>query len=231
MKRSLFAILFAVIPMVMSAQELLDDVQGSKIEIIKKAWRDRALNMNPEVITPGIHEFMSAFSKEYGVFEAIKVMAYYLKSPNEFKPFGDKSFTTESVDYNFSYTVHDNPRYGYMSCYSQSQFESGLQCCYWKRKNGHRLVAVYLGEEFENPSFDEHLLMFYDYNPANHTMTPETAFTDMVEKKISQFDSWTVTLPEIGKNIIVIGYTFTDDDCAVEKTFTMQWDGQNFKFK
>jgi len=231
MKSFLFTIMLAFMPLVMSAQELLDDVQGSKIAIIKKAWRSHVFHMESGGIAPGIHDFMFAFSKECSAFEPVKAMAYYLKSPKEFKASGDKNFTTESVDYNFSYTIHDNPRYGYMSCNAGSQFDNGLQCCYWKRKNGHRLVAIYLVEEFENPSFNEHLLMFYDYNPVNHTMTPETTLTDMVEKKIGRFDSWAVTLPEIGKDVIVSGYTFTDDDSAVEKKFTMLWDGQIFKFK
>ena len=225
MKKSLFIMLFVSMPFMMMAQE------GGPISKIRNVWRTHTFNVEPGDITPGINEFTFAFSKEFDNFEPINVMAQYLYSPSDFKKKGNNNYENKrSQDIEFIYTIHDNPRYGYMSCSAQTQYDVAAQSCYWKRKNGNRLVAFYLVEEYEEPAESDRLLMFYDYDPAEDTMTPETALTEMVEKKMKKFDTWSVELPEKGKNIIIKGYKYNDDDSCETKEYTMKWDGQNFKF-
>jgi len=223
MKKTLLVMLLASMPFMMNAQQ-----SKSPISKIKSTWKTHKFNVEPGDITPGINEFTLAFSKEFEQFEPIKVMGDYILSPRDFKSRGNGNFETKSSqDYEFKYDIHDNPRYGYMSCTANTQFDVSAQSCYWKRKNGNRLVAFYLAEDGEEES--EHLLMFYDYDPLEDIMTPETKLTEMVEKKMKNFDSYSVELPEKGKNIIIKGYKENDDN-ATTKEFTMKWDGQNFKF-
>ena len=88
--------------------------------------------------------------------------------------------------------------------------------------------SYYMNGEYENPSMNERLLAFYDYNPATQKMTPEPELTDMVEEKVKGFASWVMRLPDKGKDIEVYVYQENDDDSEDELEFDMEWNGQSF---
>ena len=91
---------------------------------------------------------------------------------------------------------------GYVSADNGGGDGDYIEACIWKRKNGHRLFAVHLGDPVD-PEID--LVCFYDYNPATKTLTPEksevNSFKQSFNKDSNNF--FTYSLPREGKNLIV----------------------------
>ena len=77
-----------------------------------------------------------------------------------------------------------------------------IEACVWKRKNGHRLFAVHLGDPVD-PEID--LVCFYDYDPAKKTLTPERSSVNSFKPffKGGSDNYFTYSLPRKGKNLIV----------------------------
>ena len=189
----------------------------SEIANIKKFWQVKSFEVEPGDITPGIQEFALAFCKQYPKFISNKTLSEYLISPKE--------YNEEKTGYH----IDDQTKNGYISSSSMAQYTTASRFCYWKRNDGHRLLAVWLEEEHENES-GQHLIAFYDYDVANDVMKPEPALTELVENAMSDFDDYAVVLPVEGKNIELNGYTYSDDS-AETTTYQMIWDGQTFKIK
>lgn len=74
-----------------------------------------------------------------------------------------------------------------------------LTACQWKRPNGHQLFAVNLAQPIE-PTIN--VLMFYDYDPAKGTLTPDKGslidFKPAFEGNIVEYK-----LPRTGKDIVI----------------------------
>ena len=187
------------------------------IDAISKVWRDRPFNVEPGDITPGVHEFAYAICEQYPGFEANKKMMEYLMDNDECKK------------ERWGYHVTDQPRMGYLRCSSMTQYDTSTTCCYWKRQNGHQLVAVYMNDDHENGD-DQQLVAFYDYDPATDVLTPEPKLTEMVENLGKGYDDYEVNLPEKGKDIEVDAFTFSDDS-AQEHQYFLIWNGQTFTVK
>ncbi len=97
--------------------------------------------------------------------------------------------------------VIDEPN-GYVSADNGGGDGDYIEACVWKRKNGHRLFAVHLGDPVD-PEID--LVCFYDYNPAKKTLTPERSAVNSF-KPFFQGGSdnyFTYSLPHKGKNLII----------------------------
>ena len=77
-----------------------------------------------------------------------------------------------------------------------------MSACYWNRPNGHKLLAVCLGDPVD--PFIE-FVCFYDYDPQKKALIPEPGI-------LSDFRKWTVekpyfcNLPKQGKNLILDEY-------------------------
>lgn len=207
----------------------------SPIAEIKKVWRDTSINSfndDPSNTTPPIHQYVFSFCSEYYEFEPNQVLTRFIGAPRDFKKSpGEDAYQSDYPGLQFSYYLIDHPKNGFMSCYGAVQFEYRTECCYWKRNNGHHLVAFYMSEEFENPSMNEHLLAFYDYDPATSQLKPEPKLTDMVEERVEGYNIWTVSLPDKGKDVAVSAYRELDDDSEEEQEFLMKWNGQTFKIE
>ena len=86
-------------------------------------------------------------------------------------------------------------------------------------------------ECWEQLDWDQCLICFYDYDPATGVMTPEPALTEMIEKRMKQYElCYYIQLPEEGKDIEVTGVDSVEEDACADETFTLKWDGMTFKW-
>ena len=212
-------------------------INPGDINNIKKEWRSKVINVFTDEKSPEIHQYVRSFIAPYPYTPndllnnyIIDYMNNNLLTPESFlkKGSSEGEYQTTHPTQAYSYTIIDHPKSGYMSISADVQYDHHFDYCYWKRNNGHRLFAVYLNGEYENPSMNEQLLAFYDYDPSTKKMTPEPELTDMVEAKVKGFASWFVRLPDKGKDITVFVYQENDDDSLHELEFDMEWNGYSF---
>jgi len=91
-----------------------------------------------------------------------------------------------------------------------------MSACYWNRPNGHKLLAVCLGDPTD--PFIE-FVCFYDYDPQKKALIPEPSI-------LAGFRKWTVekpyfcNLPKQGKNLTIDEY---NEKGHLRHTFT--WNG------
>lgn len=119
-----------------------------------------------------------------------------------------------------------NYRNGYASVQPGDTDDDRLFATVWKRKNGHRLLGVWLyTPSDDNRSKPEHqVLCFYDYDPKTQVMTPEkeNAITRFQPSKDCYLE---VNLPASDRDVI-LGET----NSKYESTWhVFAFDGMNFK--
>ena len=212
-------------------------IKPGEINEIKNEWRTRVIKVFTDNKSPEIHQYVQSFIASYPYTPNDLLNNYIidyknnnLLTPESFlkKGSSEGEYQTDHPSQAYSYKIIDHPKSGYMSISAEVQYDHRFEYCYWKRNNGHRLFAAYMNGEYENPSMNERLLAFYDYNPATQKMTPEPELTDMVEEKVKGFASWVMRLPDKGKDIEVYVYQENDDDSEDELEFDMEWNGQSF---
>ena len=190
-----------------------DDPTG--IISIRKTWAGQTIKVDAGKSTVGIEQFAKAFCKTYPQCETNKAMLDYLNSPKDYK--------------SDLFEIDSKPRNGYIRCMMEVQTAPLTDVCYWNRKNGHKLFAAYMESTHESMAWDEHQVVFYDYDPATNIMTPEPALTEMIEKRVKKFDSYSVALPDEGKDIEVNAYTFDEEnDSAEGEELKLKWNGMTF---
>ena len=99
-----------------------------------------------------------AFCEKYSDFDANKQLVTYFTRRDQF-----------NSDW---YFVDEDLKNGYVRCGSGSEISSDVTACYWKKKDGHRLVAFWLELGHEGSEHVDQLLAFYDYDPESDSMTP-----------------------------------------------------------
>lgn len=190
---------------------------NSVIPTIRNKWYQNELHKVTNGKTADIEQFALAFCKEYPDYRANKEIIEYLKSPAKY----------EEEIYHIDYQKSN----GYLSCMFMTEYDWNTTCCYWKRNNGHKLVAFWLTESHEGGD-EEHLLAFYDYDPDSDTMIPEKYLTKMVDNAMKRYDTYSVRLPDKGKDIGLSGYTIDrEDDSAECADYTLRWNGYDFDLK
>ena len=56
--------------------------------------------------------------------------------------------------------------------------------------------------------------------------------TKMIEQAASQYDAYTIQLPDEGKDIMIYDYTINyEDDSAESKNYALRWNGYDFKLE
>ena len=196
------------------------DEEGEKSAIshIKEVWKTKTIDLGEREELPDVKQFALAFSEAYPDYKPNAAMKAYLAQPKNY----DETKTGFHIN-------TEQTRNGFISSRGMGQFDWDTDCCYWKRKDGHRLVAFWLSEGHENSG--ESQVLFYDYNPETYTMTPEPQLTDLVEKNAASFADFSVRLPAEGKDIEVMTFTENDMDSYDTTSFQMIWDGQTFSIK
>lgn len=158
-----------------------------------------------------------AFCEKYSDFDANKQLVTYFTRRDQF-----------NSDW---YFVDEDLKNGYVRCGSGSEISSDVTACYWKKKDGHRLVAFWLELGHEGSEHVDQLLAFYDYDPESDSMTPKPELSQRVEKTMSKFDAYSVRLPDEGKDIILMGHDFGDDDSYQCTYYLFKWNGNDFDQK
>lgn len=198
----------------------LKEYEGGAIAAIRKNWRYRTVELLPgNYTTPGIEQFAFALcmESEQITFPPNHAIQHYLVGPENL----DKDY--------FSLTCQ--PKSGYLRCDALIQFDLYTEECYWKRANGHCLIGEFMAEEYEIPSKNDQIVLFYDYDPATKTLTPEPNIADMIEQKMLPFDKYRAHMPEKGKDISISAYNvYYEEDTVEETEFLLKWDGNAFKW-
>ena len=186
---------------------------------IRSAWASKKLTGVAAGKTADIERFALAFCKQYAKYKPNKYLCEYLQAPSK--------YDEETADYR----VSNQKKSGYLSCAVNFDFDWLTDCCYWNRSNGHKLVAFWMTETHVSWDIDEHLLAFYDYDPATDTMTPEPNLTKKVEEAMRTFDSYHVVLPLKGKDIGLEGRMIFDHskDDTLQPFYLLRWNGNDFK--
>ena len=203
------------------ADATAEENEGDNNDIlnIKKVWKTKTINMGDDAVNPDIHKFAAVFCKTYPDYEPNTNLLEYLNQP--------KAYNEEKTGFH----INDQKGNGYISSILMTECDFNTACCYWKRKDGHRLVAFWLSKQLENMDTPEHQVLFYDFDPKTHVMTPEPQLTELIEKNTASFSTYEVRLPDEGKDIEVMTYTDADEDSYDVSSFQMIWDGQNFTIK
>ena len=191
-----------------------------QIEIIRGVWEKAPL---PVVAAEGmadIERFALTFCNEYSTYEPNKVLYDYLKDQAKFKE------DLEKIGIGFN--VDNQKEEGYILCRAETQFSNDMDCCCWKRDNGHTLVAFWMEEAHESGENNK-LLAFYDYDPATNTMTPEPELGKKVAEAMAQYDGgYSVRLQE--KEII--GYKSNVEEENYETNiYSIHWNGNDFSLE
>ena len=95
-------------------------------------------------------------------------------------------------------TVFYQPQNGWVDVAASPMGSEFMHVCYWKRSNGHRLLAIYLGKPVD-PSL--HFVCFYDYSPQKHTLTPEPQIIDGY--RTTEDTKYYYDLPREGKDLMI----------------------------
>ena len=197
-----------------TAQQETDD--PSHIVEIRQTWAAEPIKVDAGDKAIGIEQLALAFCKKYPKCITNDALKKYFLSPEDFE------IAIYDVDF--------RPKNGYVRCMMMVETTPLTSACYWNRTDGHKLFAAFMEQTDENMSYDEHLVVFYDYNPATSTMTPEPALTSMIEERMKKYDSFSVDLPAEGKDIVVHGYIIDkENDSAETEDITLKWDGNSFE--
>lgn len=198
-----------------------DGEESGGITFIRNGWAEGIghgggrIKVELHDIKDIINRFAVAFCRTYPLINTNKEMRDYFLYPDQF----DKDL----------YFVESSPHNGYVRCGMATEVSSETEVCYWNRKNGHKLVAIYMADNREDETESDHLVVFYDYDPATDIMTAEPALTKMIEERVKDYNVYTIQLPEKGKDIVVIGHIIdTENDSEENKIMRLLWNGTTF---
>ena len=209
---------FAAVEDSVSGYDSADDslyLKKGQMDGIRRVWASNPLTGVSTDGVPDIERFALAFCMAYPGYAPNKALSDYLECPTKF----------HSQDFR----VDVQQKNGYILCQGQFQMSWDTSCCYWKRKNGHCLVAFWLEEGYEGDQPTDVLLAFYDYDPATDSMTPEPALCKKITDAMAAYDMFSVVLPSEGKDIEVIGHQINEEeDNCVNTYYIGVWNGHDF---
>lgn len=128
----------------------------------------------------------------------------------------EKGLSKEVLDEETALKVIVDAKNGYAEVSDAGTDGEYMSACYWNRPNGHKLLAVCLGDPTD--PFIE-FVCFYDYDPQKKALIPEPGI-------LSDFRKWTVekpyfcNLPKQGKNLTIDEY---NEEGHLRHIFT--WNG------
>ena len=107
------------------------------------------------------------------------------------------------LDSNDGYTVEVDAKNGYVESYTEGSDRQTMSACIWRRTNGHRLFAVVISQPTDP---ETEVACFYDYDPQQHTLTPEPDIVDNI-RPLFPTAYMNFVLPKTGKDLIVSEYS------------------------
>lgn len=200
MRRIATILLFFVLGLIVHAQDL--QIKTCSLEEIEKGWKTKAID---KVINGSLGIMLERFDQTWPTWMGGAVRRTM-----------EKGLVKEVLEEETALTVIADAKNGYASVSDAGTDGEYMSACVWKRQNGHRLLAVCLGDPTD--PFIE-FICFYDYDPQKKVLTPEPDV-------LSGFRKWTTRepyycrLPRVGKNLIIDDW---GKDGPLRHTFT--WDG------
>lgn len=196
---------------------LFTQAQNADIQNVANTWKSTTFKVNAHTRTPDIKQLVMPFLRHYKKFTGNRLMLKYLTNPKGY-----------SADHS-NYGIDDQTRNGYIHCTDGVQMGASTTCCYWKRDNGHRLLAIYLEDTFENHD-PEQAILFYDFDPETRTLKPDLNMAEIMNAAINRVKSseiYVIDLPSKGKNIEmrVFPKNKNEEGCM---THTLRWNGISF---
>lgn len=197
MKRLIFTVL-SVVCMAMS-------VMAQNIDY-SRGTRFRMKNSFPVKGGEGIEQFYMALLPGLHTFYVDKSLAQ-LQEDNEGEFVIDK-------------------KNGYISYFQEGAGSTRMQCCYWNRKDGVKLVGFFYDEHNENPEKQrmeyDSFLQFYTYNT---TLKCLEAIRDPWDEELSGMVHMMAKLPQQGKDF-TYRWGLEENEGAWK---TMKWNGLDFR--
>ena len=209
------------------------EVPERTIVSIRQTWADKTLKVDANQSKASIKDFTKAFCEAYPQCKTNEALKRYLSDPDVAAK-NEYSLEIDNPEYDYpdEFDIYCNPKSGFIRCMQVLQTDRYTYACYWNRTNGHKLVAAYMEECWEQVDWNQCLICFYDYDPATGVMAPEPALTKMIEKRMKQYElCYYIQLPEEGKDIEVVGVDNMEEDAYADETFTLKWDDMTFKWE
>ncbi|MBE6258058.1 MAG: hypothetical protein E7103_08885 [Prevotella sp.] len=128
----------------------------------------------------------------------------------------EKGLSKMVIDEETALTVIVDSKNGYAKVSDAGTDGEYMSACYWNRTNGHKLLAICMGDPTD--PFIE-FVCFYDYDPQKKALIPEPDI-------LGGFRPWTVeepyfvSLPKQGKDLLIDMY---NEEGHLRHTFT--WNG------
>ena len=169
-------------------------------ENVDSRWASVTLK---QVKSGSLPDMLEAFHRQWPMSEVADVLGVIRQG-----------LTEKVLDDNTGYGVSYSPKNGYVETYDDGADNSLMQACYWRRSDGHRLLAITIGQPVDMEEAD---IFFYDYDDAQHTLTPVTGLLKGLPLRKSGQRFY--NLPNEGKNMSVNDYGV---DGVFEHLFT--WD-------
>ena len=182
------------------------------LEEIRDQWQTRNIKVAGASAQPGIIQLLTAFQNVWGAYVIDPVL----------QKAKDPKFTKwEDDEYGGGITV--DRKNGYV-CLDSGGGDGGfMEACVWRRDNGHRLLALVLGQPVD-PEIE--FVCFYDYDPKTSTLYPEK-WAEEEFQPLDRSHHVSYNLPQKGKDFIVSEYDI-DLQTSINHVFT--WDGNKHHF-
>ena len=195
-----------------------DEDASTDIGKIVESWKKQPIEVSPKEAQANINDFAKAFCNQYNAYTPNANMLKYMDDPKKYNEEKEECIVNNDISA------------GYIKSFMAYQFDQFTEMCYWKRPNGHSLVGVYLREEYET-SDPVSEFMFYDYDPATKTMTPDKEIMAVVEKAVKRadYDDFMIRLPQKGKDIELTLYKDTGEDSCEPTYYDLKWTDNTFK--
>lgn len=199
MKKFCFIVSMLITAMTLTAQDAV--VESVGLEEIEKGWKTKTID---NVINGSLGIMLERFDQTWPTWMV-----------GDVRETMEKGLSKEVLEEETDLTVIVDTKNGYVEVSDAGTDGEYMSACVWNRNNGHRLLAVCLGDPTD--PFIE-FVCFYDYDPQKKTLTPEP---DLLE-----FREWTTKepyyhrLPQVGKDLVIEDW---GEGGPLLHTFT--WDG------
>ena len=172
------------------------------LEDIESGWKTKTIN---NVVNGSFGTMLERFDQTWPTWMVSKV-----------RDAMEKGLSKVVLNEETALTVIVDAKNGYAEVSDEGTDGEYMSACYWNRTNGHKLLAVLMGDPTD--PFIE-FVCFYDYDPQKKALIPEPDI-------LAGFRKWTLddpyfcSLPKQGKNLLIDEY---GSGGHIRHTFT--WDG------
>ena len=199
-----------------------DDVKQFTPDMIGSGWASKNIAVAGGGEQPDIVTLLRAFDKVWPTETVSTLLGIAVERADQH----DHVDKVLHVNRDTGGGMEINYRNGYASVQPGDTDDDRLFATVWKRKNGHRLLGIWLytpsADNRSKP--DRQVLCFYDYDPKTQMMTPEkdNAFSRFQPSKDCYLE---VNLPARDRDVIV-----GETNSKYESTWhVFAFDGMNFK--